>query len=206
MNDFSELEAELKQLRPGAPSANLVSRIEQSLANAPAPRASTAWGAQAASLQFAAACRKHLRALRARSSEPFGKLPNGAGGQPVLPRRVNWPALGLGLAAAAAFLLLARVDVDKAAPQSQRVATATVPSPATSPRRAAEGLVPDGLTRVVYNTRDEGLLFPEQSSQPVRRRRSRSQETLQWKDPSTGASLRVSYPTEEVELIPVSGQ
>jgi hypothetical protein len=49
------------------------------------------WGAQAASLQFAAACREH-------PSEFFfdkpqflpGKLPGGAGWQPALPR--DWSA------------------------------------------------------------------------------------------------------------------
>jgi len=29
---------------------------------------------------------------------------------------------------------------------------------------------------------------------------------VQWKNPQTGASLRVSYPTEEVTLVPISGQ
>ncbi|HEY0370188.1 MAG TPA: hypothetical protein VGC85_11370 [Chthoniobacterales bacterium] len=67
-------------------------------------------------------------------------------------------------------------------------------------------LEPDGMTRVVYNRRNEGLVFPADSDRPVRRVRSRSHETLQWKNPETGASLRVSYPTEEVELIPVRGQ
>ena len=66
--------------------------------------------------------------------------------------------------------------------------------------------MPDGVTRVVYGTRDEGLVFPNDGGRPVRRIRARSQETLQWRDRETGASLRVSYPTEEVELIPVSGQ
>jgi hypothetical protein len=70
------------------------------------------------------------------------------------------------------------------------------------PRR----LVPDGMTRVVYNTRDEGLVFPADTDEPVRRVRSVSRETLAFKDPSSGASLRVSYPTEDVRLIPVSGQ
>ena len=67
-------------------------------------------------------------------------------------------------------------------------------------------LVPEGVTRVVYGTRDEGLFFPVNGDQPVRRLRARSQETLQWRDQNTGASLRVSYPTEEVELIPAAGQ
>lgn len=168
MNEFSELEAELKQLRPAAPSPQLTSRIEQALAEAPAP------------------------------TRTAGVLP-----RPQV--RVNWWALGFGAAAAAAFLMLARVDVDKVPQQSQRLA-ATSPAPSQSGSQTSAGLVPDGLTRVVYNTRDEGLVYPEQTATPVRRVRSRSRETLQWKDASTGASLRVSYPTEEVELIPVSGQ
>ena len=170
MNDFSELEAELKQLRPVAPSTSLGSRIERALEEAPAVTATPTAG--------------------------------------VLPRpklRVNWFALGFGAAAAAALLMLARVNVDRPAEQSPGVA-ATAPASATPDGIAQEGFVPEGLTRVVYNTRDEGLMFPEETTRPVRRVRSRSRETLQWKDASTGASLRVSYPTEEVELIPVSGQ
>ena len=168
MNDFSELEAELKQLRPVAPSTELASRIERALEQSTA------------------------------ATPTAGILPR--------PKpRVNWLALGLGVAAAAAFLMLARVDVDEASQKQPRVAAAT--QPATGSQAPTDGgLVPDGLTRVVYNTRDEGLLFPEEVERPVRRVRSRSRETLQWKDASTGASLRVTYPTEEVELIPVSFQ
>ena len=104
-------------------------------------------------------------------------------------------------AATAAFLLLARPNVDRV-PQKQPTIAASSPT-ATQP---SGGLVPDGVTRVVYNTRDEGLHFPNNSDQPVRRMRARSRETLQWKDSRTGASLRVSYPTEEIQLIPVAGQ
>jgi hypothetical protein len=90
-------------------------------------------------------------------------------------------------------------------PAKQQTFAAISPAPAT-PRAESAGLMPEGVTRVVYNTRDEGLLFPAEADQPVRRVRSRSRETLKWRDPGTGASLRVTYPTEEVELIPVSGQ
>ena len=168
MNDFSELEAELKQLRPAAPSADLAKYIERALEQAPA------------------------------ETRTAGILPRPKA-------RVNWFALGLGVAAAAAFLMLARLDVDRAPQTQQRIASATK-SPSVTQAPAATGFVPEGVTRVVYNTRDEGLMFPDEVAQPVRRVRSRSRETLQWKDASTGASLRVSYPTEEVELIPVSGQ
>ena len=165
MNDFSELEAELKQLRPAAPSAELVTRVESALADTPS-----------------------------------------AG---VLPRRqtarVNWFSLGLGVAAAAAaLLLLARPKVEQV-PQAQPTVASSSPA-AASIVRPPRAMVPDGVTRVVYGTRDDGLIFPDNGGQPVRRLRARSRETLQWRDRNTGASLRVSYPTEEVELIPVSGQ
>jgi len=205
MNEFSDLEADLKQLRPAAPSADLSARLARALEQAPVVSGRRIWGAQAASLQFAAACREHLRALRARSTHPFGKLPNGAGWQPALPRRLNWFTLGLGVAAAA-FFVLARPNADRVPAKPSSIAAFRAASADPTVRQPVQGMVPDGVTRVVYNTRDEGLHFPGNSDQPVRRKRAHSRETLQWKDSQTGASLRVSYPTEEVELIPVSGQ
>ena len=169
MHDFTELEAELKQLRPVAPSEVLSARVEKAMAEAPAATPSAG----------------------------------------ILPRRrnfrLNWLAAGLGLAAAAVFLFLARPNVERAPRQTPALALATPATiaPTTEPART---LVPYGVTRVVYNKRDEGLLFPGNGQRPVRRLRAHSRETLQWRDSSTGASLRVSYPTEEVELIPVSGQ
>ncbi len=168
MDDFSELEAELKQLRPAAASTDLMARVERKLAEGAATRSG-------------------------------GVLPRRR------ERRVNWFGLGLGLAATAALVMLARVNVDKPVPQQPTLAVA--PSAASRVESILpRTLVPDGVTRVVYNTRDEGLVFPRSSAEPVRRVRSRSRETLQWKDPGSGASLRVSYPTEETELIPISGQ
>ena len=174
MNDFSELEAELKQLRPAAPSPGLANRIERALEEAPTAETRTAG---------------------------------------ILPRpkvRVNWFALGLGVATAAAFLFLARMDVDHVPEQApQLAANSAVPDvapAAPNPATATRGYVAEGVTRVVYTRRDEGLTFPEDSEKPVRRVRSQTHETTQWRDPATGASLRVSYPTEEVEFIPISGQ
>jgi hypothetical protein len=171
MNDFAELEAELKRLRPVAPSADLMTRVEHSLVSSALP--STAPGMTATA----------------------GVLPR------LRKPRVNWFAFGLGLAAATAFFMLARTNVDRV-PQKSPTLSATKTTTAAPVR----SLVPDGLTRVVYNRSDEGLVFPSNADAPLRRVRSRSRETLQWKDPGTGDSLRVSYPTEEVELIPVSGQ
>jgi hypothetical protein len=168
MNDFSELEAQLKQLRPAAVSEELTGRVERALAEAP------------------------------RGTPSAGLLP-----KPKL--RAAWLTFGLGAAAAASLLLLARVNVRDAEPkQSPRIAAAQPPPAAASP--TSSGFVPEGVTRVVYQRQDEGLVFPDQTAEPVRRVRSRTRETLKWRDPESGASLRVSYPAEEVELIPVSGQ
>src|SRR5438046_2360623 len=172
MNDFSELEAELKKLRPRAVSPDLTARIEVNLAE----------------------------------TEAAGRGTATAG---VLPKqrrfRPNWIALGLGLAAAATFLLLARLNVDR--PSKSTGLALLTPAPITpAAKQAADTLVPAAMTQVVYDRKDEGLHFAEGEDQPMRRVRSRKRETVQWKNPQTGASLRVSYPTEEVTLIPVSGQ
>ena len=167
MNDFSELESELKQLRPAALSRDLISKIERDLAQ-PSPATAA-----------------------------------------ILPRRrtgqLNWLSLGLGLAAAAAFLFLARINVEQKPGEPQTFAALT-PAPSFATTNTPDNFVPAGVTQVVYNTRDEGLHFTAGGSEPVRRLRSRTRETMQWENPRTGASLRVSYPSEEVTLIPVPGQ
>ena len=169
MNDHSELEAELKKLRPRAASPGLGTRIEHALA-------ATAMTPSAGVLS------------KRRSS------------------RINWFGLGLGLAAAAAFVVLARVNTERTPGQKQSVLGVTTPVPFTTVDPAArDGFVPVGLTQVVYGTRDEGLHF-HKGDQPVRRLRSQKRETLQWRNPTTGTSLRLSYPSEEVTFIPISGQ
>src|SRR4051794_21001420 len=164
MKDFSEMEDELRKLRPVRPSQELFERV-------------------AAQLESSA------------EGEPTDNI--------IRPARFNfgWVSLGLGLAAAAAFLLLARVNE----PTTERAKIASVPTTPV-PAQQLNTFVPAGASRIVYHTRDEGLLFPGGSSEPVRRVRSRARETLQWQNPKTGASLRVSYPSEEVQLIPVAGQ
>jgi hypothetical protein len=171
MNDFSELEGELKKLRPRPASPDLAARIEISLAQ------------EAAGRGIATA----------------GVLPK--------PRkfRPNWLALGLGLAAATTFLLLARVNVDR--PSKAPGLALLTPAPITpAAKEAADTFVPSAMTQVVYDRKDEGLHYAEGADEPVRRLRSKKRETVQWKNPKTGASLRVSYPTEEVTLVPISGQ
>jgi hypothetical protein len=184
MSDFSELENELKKLRPARPSPVLFARVEEAMVNS-----------------------ESAKIIRPDSF------------------RVNYAALGFGLAAAAVLLLLAKVNTDrgqgpaKSIAQDSRVPEAKPLLPATPElreggpagrgiegSRSSDEFIPAGATQVVYNTRDEGLQFTDRSEQPLRRLRYRTKETWQWRNPATGASLRVSYPSEEVVLIPVSGQ
>jgi hypothetical protein len=164
MNDFSELENQLRKLRPAQPSADLVNRIERALAEE-------------------------------------GSTPTAA----VLPRErkfhFNWLSLGLGVAAAAALLMFAFLRFEQPVKKAPAVAS-TSPAPAI----LNDQLVPAGLTQVVYHTRDEGLQFPGNSNEPMRRVRSHTRETLQWRNPKTGATLRISYPSDQVSLVPVTGQ
>ena len=167
MNDFSELENQLRKLRPVQPSADLSARIERALAEEE----------------------------RSTSTSTAGVMPRG--------RRFhfNWLSLGLGFAAAAALVMFALIRFQQPAKKTPAIAAIT-PAPTISNAQ----LVPAGLTQVVYHTRDEGLQFPGNSSQPMRRVRSHSRETMQWRNPKTGASLRISYPSEQVSLVPINGQ
>jgi hypothetical protein len=170
MSDFTELEAELKKLRPRGASPDLSARIERDLDAEVSGRTATAGVLPKRSRNF----------------------------------RVNWLGLGLGLAAAATLLILARVNVER--PGKRQSVVAMTPAPFAPPIQASDAFMPADLTEVVYNTSDEGLHFPEGADQPVRRVRTQKRETLQWRNPGTGTSVRVSYPSEEVTFIPVSGQ
>lgn len=116
--------------------------------------------------------------------------------------RVNWIALSAGVAVAAAILIVARVDYHPTtATQMASAAPVLQPNAAQLPSYQASG-----LTQVVYQKRDEGLVFPAGDEQPVRRIRTMKRETFHWQDQRSGAQLQVSYPAEEVRLIPVFGQ
>src|SRR5438874_3992594 len=170
MNDFSELEAELKKLRPRPVSPDLSARIEVGLAQEVAGRGVATAGVLPKQRKF----------------------------------RPNWFALGLGLAAAATFLILARVNVDR--PSKSTGLALLTPAPITPAAKEVDSFVPSAMTQVVYDVKDEGLHYADGNDEPMRRLRSRKRQTVQWKNPQTGASLRVSYPTEEVTLVPISGQ
>ena len=179
MNDFFELENELRNLRPARPSPILFERVEEAL------------------------------------------MDSGAGASPARqPERLpyNWFSLGFGLAAAAVLVLFAAISMERRHERREKIAQIS-PAPEKRPilpaQRDGSGVrgstssnrfLPAGATQVVYNTRDEGLQFAQGSEQPLRRLRYQTHQTWQWRNPTTGASLRVSYPSEEVVLIPVSGQ
>lgn len=178
MNDFSQIEKELRKLRPARPSPILFERVEQAMTNGRASMsdaaARTGWN------------------WRRLTQTPY--------------------SLGFGLAAAAVLVLFAAVKMERQQESGKEIAqTSREPEAAPLLNRAQESastdkFVPAGATRLVYNTRNEGLQFASSSGQPLRRMRYQTHETWQWRNPTTGASLRVSYPSEEVVLIPVLGQ
>ena len=172
MNDLSQIEKELRKLRPARPSPILFERIEEAMID--------------------------CRAVASPAIKP-DRLRN------------NWFSLGFGLAAAAVLVLFAAVKMERQESGKEIAQTSREPEAAPLLNRAQKSTSTDkfvsaGATRLVYNTRDEGLQFASSSGQPLRRMRYQTHETWQWHNPTTGASLRVSYPSEEVVLIPVSGQ
>jgi hypothetical protein len=105
-----------------------------------------------------------------------------------------------------AIVLLERPHEDQQHIAQSLANETTAPLARPEQSRSFGGFVSAGATRLIYNTHDEGLQFARGSAQPVRRVRYQTHETWQWRNPTTGASLRVSYPSEEVVLIPVSAQ
>ena len=163
MNDFFEIEQELKRLRPAQPSHAFLVRVGHAMADPEIGEDKINW-------------------------------PNRF--------RRNWIALGVGVAAL--FLVLAQIKTQRGEKQSERIAQSPA---ATEPQStSANRFIPTGATQVVYNVRDEGLHFTDGSEGPMRRLRYQTRQTLQWRNARTGESLRVSYPSEEVVLIPISGQ
>jgi hypothetical protein len=177
MNDFSEFENELRKLRPAPPTPVLFERVEQALEGRRASVSKPSWK------------RWHF-------TEGFSK----------------WWSLGFGLAAAAVLILFAVVTMERRHERQETVAqTSAAAAERPVPRGTTQSMSPDrfvsaGGTDLVYNARDDGLHFADGSERPVRRLRYQTQQTWRWRNPETGASLRVSYPSEEIVLIPVSGQ
>ena len=203
MNDFSELENELKKLRPAQPSEMLFERVRKALENS---SASAAAEAKRKRWRFTEWSRREAsdidgKSIRARERERSSHSPY-----------YNWWSLGFSLAAAAVLVLFAVVTMERRHEQQPAVAQySAAPERRTAPLETERStwhnsFVPAGGTNVVYNKRDEGLHFADGSERPLRRVRYNTQQTWRWRNPETGASLRVSYPSEEIVLIPVSVQ
>jgi len=201
MNDLSELENELRKLRPAQPSSVLFDRVGDSLEK----RTSIASDAKWKRWRFRGWSRRGASDIdaklgRARERERTSQTP------------YNWWSLGFGLAAAAVLILFAVVTMERRHERRETVAQSstaseTRPAPLGAKRSTSPGrFVPAGGTNLVYNARDEGLHFADGSERPLRRVRYNTQQTWRWRNPETGASLRVSYPSEEIVLIPVSVQ
>ena len=160
MNDFSELEADLRKLRPRAGTEDFLARLEQALVETPTA----------------------------------GVLPRPQS------RRNGWWSFALGLTGVAALLVLGLTFFDQRAVLAPSVAQ-------NAPVKAPAGFQPAGLSQVVYSGRDEGLVFPPNDSDAPRRRlRYETRETMRWSNAQTGATVRVSYPVEQVVLTPVAFQ
>ena len=127
MNDFSEIENELRKLRPAQPSPILFERIEEAMMN----------------------CREGAwSATQSRKPSPY-----------------NWLSLGFGLAAAAALVLFAAISMEHQHDGGKEIAQISRESE-TAPLRSSakestssDKFLPAGATRLVYNTRNEGLQF-----------------------------------------------
>jgi hypothetical protein len=212
MTDFAEIENELKKLRPAQPSAELFVRIEQALADCRASAAANA----GSSGRFIWWRRRFTEWSRGDASDIDGQLVRARKRERASQTPYKF-SFGLAAAAAAVLLLLARINMEQRRPAAKNVAqmspaTETAPVLPARGQSEAEGstsadqFIPAGATQVVYSTLDEGLRFVNGSEAPMRRLRYQTHETLHWRNPYTGESLRVSYPSEEIVLLPVSGQ
>lgn len=179
IEDFSQLENQLRALRPASPSDRLEARLSEAL-HEPASRSRAWWEWLGFHHPMAA----------------FG-----------------WGIVVPTAAAAMAITLfhLAMITPDRSdatRPVAREVLPATANPAATDLRAVADntGEVQDGnASSVLYETNDEGVVLTG-NRQPAHRVRYRSEDTLQWRNPRTGASIEVSYPREEVVLTPISAK
>ena len=174
MNDFSELENELRKLRPARPSPVLFQRIGEAL-----------------------------------EGYGTGASPAGQPGRLLY----NWWSLGFGLAAAAILVVFAVINFQSTHDRREAIARSSAPRPETRPLprgREQSTCAADSFLLVgpmSFTTRaTKGCILLTVLSDRCGASATRREQTWRWRNPETGASLRVSYPSEEIVLIPVSGQ
>jgi hypothetical protein len=176
--ELKHLEAELRQLRPAAPSAGLQARVARALANAaPAPTTT---------------------AVRPSSSSRVGNR--------AAPVHWLWSA-ALPVAAAFAVVAMMPHGREATSRGGLRRGVSPTNSTALASATPADGAVlkPVAAEKVLYAAQDEGLVTLEDGT-TARRERLSYVDTITWKNPRTNASLTWSVPREEVRVVPVSFQ
>ena len=113
----------------------------------------------------------------------------------------TWGVATPAAAACAVLLLHAQsVVVPRAVAPNRQQSAVPVKTVAET---ASGGFEPAKTSNVIYQTDDEGVVYND-DQQPQRQVRYRSNETLAWRNPQTGAQVEVSYPREEVVLTPLA--
>ncbi len=160
-----------------------------------------------------------LRALQpaAVSERLAGRISDLLASPGLPPRRAAWwhrlgfarptAALGWGLAspamAVAVTLLIVRAHAGTPSPDN--------PTPRTSAAVESARVTPSKETRnataanVLHGTFDEGVV-PDGDDGLFRRVMYRSTDHVQWRNPRTGAEWEVSYPREDVLLVPINAE
>lgn len=171
-----ELETELKRLRPRAPSAALVNRLEHELKDqAPVPGAAVH------------PSRRFATATGWSTWQWFG-----------------WPAIAaaaaVALIAVGGVRLKRRITPDVS--QNASVPPVTMAQSAASARLPVD-YEPVSAANVLYDLRDEGAVSLDDST-PARQLRYRYLDTYTWKNPKSNASLQWSFPRDEIRVVPAS--
>ena len=179
-DELSQLEAELKRLRPAAPTRDFLARIERELSPPIATpvvapvvrRPARLWWFWAGALPAAAAAIAVIVTLAVRNPPPS------------VPKDVT-----------------IRSDSVAATPSPAPDLSSLPPAlPASS-----ASFKPVAAENVLYAAQDEGLVTLDDGT-PARRERLNYVDTITWKNPRTNASVRWTVPREEVRVIPVKFQ
>ena len=140
---------------------------------------------------------------------------------PLIHERTTWwqllgfarpaAALGWGLLSPAAVAAVTLITLRPHArsplpsPPASRSKTAGEPAPLADGYVAANETAGAIAANVVYGATDEGVV-PDGGDGLARRIRYRSTDHVQWRNPRTGAEWEISYPREDVLLVPVKAE
>ena len=156
MNDFSEIEKELRKLRPTQPSPVLFERVGEAL------------GDNRAGIKERQSLVRRWGGLE--TAHPWWSLGFGLAAAAVL--------------VLFAVVTMERRQEPQETVAQNSAAPETRPAPLRTERSIAPSrFVPVGGTNLVYNARDEGLHFANGSERPLRRVRYNTQQTWRWWNP-----------------------